>query len=687
MQPRGVLAGELLTAEARAGDVLRAEADFEIDGISIVSVLAPKTKKRVEPERIELLAPAPTTGVTTQLVGRGDRGDRRPSEGRRTGREDGRGDRAARGRPSAGGAERGGRDSGARTTARRTGGEGGGVPSRGPSDRAASDRSSSSRAPSSSDRSSSRPDRAASSSGQPSGERRPRDGERRTGRPDRPAATPSESASRAAAGRRLNPGNTHRQEVLASLSPEQQPIAEQVLRGGIPAVRTAIHLEGEKAAAEGRPPPHADSLLAMAEELLPRLKAAEWRDRADAAVKVADNLALRDLRSVVAGGDLARDDETRQLAASLREMLETRLTAMREEWAREIAQQLVEGRVVRALRLASRAPEATTRLSAEQAQQLSDAASAAMSPDTAPDRWIALLEAVAASPVRRSVTPVGLPAEPGAALLNAAQQQVGRIPALSALLGISMPPPPGPARGAPGAPGARPPRQRPPRRPPAGAKPAGGPEESVEAVGGTANPTAPIFPDGGPDSDPVPPTSTDLPTEAPVATQDAPAGAPPGAPDAEALDRGAPDAGALDRGAPDAGALDRGAPDAGALDRGAPDAGAVDRGAPDAGAVDRGAPDAGAVDRGAPDAGAVDRGAPDGGAVDRGAPDAGAPDTEADGGHEGAMVSAESEAGDPGVASASGIEAGDQSDAPAGTEISSAADGDQAADPAASSPH
>ena len=592
MQPRGVLAGELLTAEARAGDVLRAEADFEIDGISIVSVLAPKTKKRAEPERIELLAPAPTTGVTTQLVGRGDRGDRRPSEGRRTGREDGRGDRAARGRPSSGAGERGGRDSGARTTARRTGGEGGGVPSRGPSDRAASDRSSSSRPPS--ERSSSRPDRAASASGQPSGERRPRDGERRAGRPDRPAAAPSESASRAAAGRRLNPGNTHRQEVLASLSPEQQPIAEQVLRGGIPAVRTAIHLEGEKAAAEGRPPPHADSLLAMAEELLPRLKAAEWRDRADAAVKVADNLALRDLRSVVAGGDLARDDETRQLAASLREMLETRLTAMREEWAREIAQQLVEGRVVRALRLASRAPEATTRLSAEQAQQLSDAASAAMSPDTAPDRWIALLEAVAASPVRRSVTPVGLPAEPGAALLNAAQQQVGRIPALSALLGISMPPPPGPARGAPGAPGARPPRQRPPRRPPAGGKataapgpasPAGvvsGPEdgaasaagpvatpvasgdpgpaapgdpadsgdlpaatESVEAVGGTSAPTAPIFPDGGPDSAPVPPASTDLPADAPAATQDAPAVAPSTAPDAEAVDPGAPEAEAL----------------------------------------------------------------------------------------------------------------------------------------------
>jgi hypothetical protein len=493
MQPRGVVDGHLLAAEARAGDVLRAEADFEIDGISIVSVLAPKQKKRTEPERIELLTPASSgTGVTTQLVGRSDR---RPSEGRRPGREDGRGgDRGARGRAPSG--ERSGRDgpsSGRPTTGRRTGSEGGGpAPGRGSSDRPSSDRPSSDRPTSDrapTDRSRSdraRSDRAPAdrapadrgpsdrgpsdrpASARPAGERRRRDGATaganagRPSRPDRGASSEqAESVSRVAAGRRLNPGNTHRLAVMASLSPEQQPIAEQVLRGGIPAVRTAIHLEREKATAEGRPAPNADSLLAIAEELLPRLKAAEWRDRAEAAAKIADNLALRDLRSVVAGGDLARDDETRQLAASLREKLESRLTSMREEWVQEITTQLQEGRVVRALRVAARAPEATTRLSAEQAQALGAAAGAAMSPDTPPDRWIALLEAVAASPVRRSVTPVGLPTEPGAALLNAARQQVGRIPALSALLGISMPPPPGPTR-PPGARPGPPPRRRPP---------------------------------------------------------------------------------------------------------------------------------------------------------------------------------------------------------------------------------
>jgi hypothetical protein len=96
MQPRGVVDGQLLHPGAKAGDVLRAEADFEIEGISIVSVLAPKEKKRAEPERIELIAPAVPTGVTTQLVGRGDR---RPSDRRRD-RDDGD-SRGGRGRPAA----------------------------------------------------------------------------------------------------------------------------------------------------------------------------------------------------------------------------------------------------------------------------------------------------------------------------------------------------------------------------------------------------------------------------------------------------------------------------------------------------------------------------------------------------------------------------------------------------------
>jgi hypothetical protein len=234
---------------------------------------------------------------------------------------------------------------------------------------------------------------------------------------------------------------------MASLPPEQQPIAEQVLRGGIPAVRTALHLEREKAVAEGRPAPNTDQLIAMAEALLPRLKAAEWRDRAEAAVKDVDEISLRDLRSVVAGADAARDDESRALAASLREALDRRVDGLRQQWTGEIAKHLDDNRVVRALRLAARPPEPSARMDPELTQRLTDAAGEAMGADTPPDRWLALIDAVAASPVRRSVKPAGLPADPTPELRRAAHQQSGRIPALAAMLGVAIPPPPTPVPG------------------------------------------------------------------------------------------------------------------------------------------------------------------------------------------------------------------------------------------------
>ena len=55
-EPRGVLDGGLLPAGSKVGDVLRAEADFDVDGITVTSVMAPKGARK-EPERIELLGP------------------------------------------------------------------------------------------------------------------------------------------------------------------------------------------------------------------------------------------------------------------------------------------------------------------------------------------------------------------------------------------------------------------------------------------------------------------------------------------------------------------------------------------------------------------------------------------------------------------------------------------------------
>ena len=443
-QPRGVLAGGLLYDGAKTGDVLKAEAEFEIEGITIVSVTAPKEKTRPEPQRIEILGSGgpEAPGVTTQLVGRTDR---RPGERRRD-RDEGRPRRDREGprSPSGRDASRPRRDSPAADrndplAAPTTPGKEGDHPNAPPRRPGRSERRDHTERPSGP---TGRPQPA------PGGPARNRDAPaRRSERPARQsvASGASEEATGERRARRFNPGHTHRHAVMASLAPEEQPVAEQILRGGIPAVRTALHLEREKAIAAGRSAPNTDQLIAMAETLLPRLKAAEWRDRAEAAAKDVDEITLRDLRSVVAGADSARDDETRSLAASLRDALERRVDAQRVRWSTEVAAHLDENRVVRALRLAARPPEPAARLDAELTERLSEAAGQAMAPDTPAERWLALLDAVGASPIRRSVKPAGLPSDPSPELRRATHQQSGRIPALAAMLGIAIPPPPIPA--------------------------------------------------------------------------------------------------------------------------------------------------------------------------------------------------------------------------------------------------
>jgi hypothetical protein len=379
-QPKGVLEGKLLYEGASVGDVVRAEADFEIEGITVTAVFAPKGKERKEPQRLEIIGPprAEHQGVTSSLVPKGERGRGGPRRDR-----DRDGDRDRGPRPPREGGER-------------------------------------------------------------KGTRPPRpDGRERPARPPREPRPPRDEKPAPPKPKRLTPLTVHRAAVLESLSPEQRPVAEAVLRGGIPAVRQAVEVQNAKLRETGEPEVRAEPFVAMAEGLLPRLKVAEWRDRAEAAAKEVDDIALRDLRSVVSGADAgARDDETRLLAGTLREALERRVAKQREEWVGEITTCLDDGRLVRALRVSSRPPDPGTRFPAEVATRLAASAGEALNPEVAPDRWATILDAVAASPVRRQVKPAGLPAEPGEHLLQAAKQASGLVPALAPMLGLDMPPPP-----------------------------------------------------------------------------------------------------------------------------------------------------------------------------------------------------------------------------------------------------
>ena len=63
------------------------------------------------------------------------------------------------------------------------------------------------------------------------------------------------------------------------------------------------------------------SVVKMAEDLLPKLRVAEWLDRAEAAQRQMDHLDLRDLRSVIIAGDdsiVARDETAVALNVELK---------------------------------------------------------------------------------------------------------------------------------------------------------------------------------------------------------------------------------------------------------------------------------------------------------------------------------------------------------------------------------
>jgi hypothetical protein len=174
---------------------------------------------------------------------------------------------------------------------------------------------------------------------------------------------------------------------------------------------------------------------------------ASWKDRAVAARAAGKDAPLREVRSVVtAASTVTLDDEGRDLLATLRDSLQARVTALRETWLGRITDALDGGRVADALRVSARPPEPTARVPADLAARLTQAAGDAMAPDVEELQWLSLLEATMESPVRRTVKPAGLPREAGTDLLNQARRAAGMIPELARLLGLPIPPPPGPRR-------------------------------------------------------------------------------------------------------------------------------------------------------------------------------------------------------------------------------------------------
>jgi hypothetical protein len=233
------------------------------------------------------------------------------------------------------------------------------------------------------------------------------------------------------------------------------------------------------------------------------VRTAVWHDRAEAANRDLDVIDLRDLRSVVSTADAAaKDEETRALAQALRDGLAGRLETEQASWLAELTATVEVGRIVRALRLSSRPPKAGAPLPPELTTRLADGAAAALTTDAPPERWVAVLEALAFSPVRDKAIPTSLPTELHADVRATIARLATRIPKIAHIFEIE------PDRNAP-----RPKQERrkprkkpkptPPRakRPPRGDRPTDAPspdatrEEAPDAVdtapAGAADPTDP----------------------------------------------------------------------------------------------------------------------------------------------------------------------------------------------------
>ena len=386
--PKGVVDSSLLSSTAKTGDVVKVEADFDIDGISVLSVVQMREKGQ-RGNMLEMLASEKSFTPVTQKLAEKPKSDRK-----------------------------GGRD----TKGKRDGDTRPGRPPRDPN------------APKRPE--STRPD---GTTGRPTRPARPA----RPDRPSRPHFTAPPEMPKRPTAKRLKPKHVHRTAVLETLPVEQRGVAERALEGGIKAVRDAVKIQNDQLRKEGKPEVPSDGLISMAQNLLPKLRVADWLDKAEAAKSDLATLDLRDLRSVVVASEdpmVMRDETTRALAGELKVALKDRQEAAQTLWLSDIVDALKVGRTVRALKMTSEPPKAGQPFPSELGAKLAAAAVAGLTTETAPDRWIALLEALAFSPIRAQVKLTTMPQQPSEALLATVKRLAPLLPQIAALFGIVVAP-------------------------------------------------------------------------------------------------------------------------------------------------------------------------------------------------------------------------------------------------------
>ena len=422
--PKGVLNASLVPGGAVVGTVYRADVEQYMEGMEVLSVMAAKTASPLDKnnERIQLIPTAhtgPDVVVTYAPKGRGG--------ARRDGDRDGRPPRREGGPGRREGGAPGPRREGA-TGPRR---EGGGAPREGRPPRrdetvVAADGTTTERPQRSADRPAGR-------------ERGPAGADRgaRTGRPARPERSGPPGAPPMT--------TTHRNALLATLSPEQLPVAEQLLRGGMPSVRTAVAEQNKNATAQGRPTIDPATIERIAEDLMGKTNLALWKDRAGGAIGAGRELRLRDLRAVVTSAKtVTLDEEARAQLKELQTALTARLEHLRTQWNERLEAAVNSKNVTEALGLVARPPDMSTRVSSDMATKVVAIVSEALTAEQNPMLWKEIVTLAIDTSIRRNIKPAGIPDDESCKAL--AIHNAGAIPEFAKLLGMKVPPPPPPTR-------------------------------------------------------------------------------------------------------------------------------------------------------------------------------------------------------------------------------------------------
>jgi hypothetical protein len=238
--------------------------------------------------------------------------------------------------------------------------------------------------------------------------------------------------------KRLRANNTHRKAVLSEIPENQRPIAELALQG-MQTVRQRLKEANAALAAEGKPTMPEQSVLQMAENLLPRLRVADWLDRAEAAKRDLAQLDLRDLRSIVASANdavIERSEACRDLIAEMKAGLVTRTEEEYQNWLADIEANLGVGRIVRALKLAGQPPKAGAIFPVDLGRRLAEAATANLTADALADRWVAVLEAAAFTPIRTQVSITSKPETVPAELTKTVERLAALLPQIASAFGV-----------------------------------------------------------------------------------------------------------------------------------------------------------------------------------------------------------------------------------------------------------